>query len=62
MSEERSLPFDTEAVVGTLAHIAATQGETWAVAALAANPARLASAGDGVVKGRGDDQSGPCTF
>lgn len=45
MVEGSPLPFDAEAIVGTLAHIAAAQGDAAAVAALAVSIPRLERTG-----------------
>ena len=43
MSEEPPIPFDADGIAGTLAHIAAAQGDAASVAALAVSVARLAT-------------------
>jgi hypothetical protein len=45
MSESKSIPFDANAIAGTLAHIAAAEGNTAAVAVLAVATPRIAISG-----------------
>ena len=45
MSEAQPLPFDAEAIAGTLAHVAAAEGDAAAVATLAFAEPRLEQTG-----------------
>jgi hypothetical protein len=45
MSEEPPIPFDADGIAGTLAHIAATQGDAASVATLTVSIPRLATTG-----------------
>lgn len=45
MSDEATIPFDADAIAGTLAHVAAFQGDSASVAALAVSVPRLETTG-----------------